>query len=451
MSPLPSTKTLKDMQLRKLNIVVTGLPETGDTESDRSQFIDLCTQHLCVKPCITGCFRLGRDGNDQPRRLLVKLRSEQSANETLKDARKLRSSSDAFVRNVYVNRDLSPQERQLAFEARCRKRQRLAADQLKPSAVTKSAVGILSPTIPYYEVRCSVSDSAELVAVDIMFGSCKYRFVNVYRPPSYGSNERLCVQELSSCINKLSSVKWPVAIAGDLNCPDVNWGDSTSPCDGVQDKLLDCFCEPGTVQLVNDVTCNNHVLDLVLTNEPLIFPYVSVDAPFASSDHNMVWFTVAVHRAPVPLSDNRPMLRYCWDKADFNGLNDRMANFDWSQMMMVNFNADTLWTSFSQELQSAINDFVPVRYVSYDKRVIVKYPAHIRAALARKQCLWQLRKRYPNDIAISNGYRKSQAECRKLIREYEIKREEAVIRPIMLVNFTRLLTVKWLVPVALVP
>jgi len=94
-------------------------------------------------------------------------------------------------------------------------------------------------TQPHYEIRCDVNDSVELVAVDVMLGSRKYRFVNIYRSPSHGTNEKLYVKELLNSVKKLCNVKCPVTVVGDLNCPDVNWNDSTSPCDGVQDKLLD--------------------------------------------------------------------------------------------------------------------------------------------------------------------------------------------------------------------
>jgi len=69
---------------------------------------------------------------------------------------------------------------------------------------------MIEKTIPYYEIHCDINDSVELVAVDIMFGSCKYRFVNVYRPPSHGVNKKLYVKELLNYVKKLCSVKWPV-------------------------------------------------------------------------------------------------------------------------------------------------------------------------------------------------------------------------------------------------
>ena len=163
------------------------------------------------------------------------------------------------------------------------------------------------------------------------------------------------------------------------------------------------------VQLVNDTTCNDHILDLVLTNEPLIFTQIYVDVPFANSDHNTVQFSVAVNRVSEHVSGNLTSATYCWHKADFKGLNERLMNFDWNQMMMVNFDADTLWASFNQVLQSAVNDFVPMRNISSRKQVIAKYPAQIRAALTRKQCLWKLRKR--NGLYHQRTWRRHVGSC----------------------------------------
>lgn len=288
---------------------------------------------------------------------------------------------------------------------------------------------MIDKKLPYYEVLCDTDDVVELIAIDVVLDSCKYRFINVYRPPTRRADASPDIKALLSGLKKLCSVKWPVTILGDFNCPDINWSDFTSPCDGVQDKLLDCFCEFGMTQLVNTVTCNDHILDLVLTNEQLIYSEVYVDEPFANSDHNTVRFSITDHRVPNPIPNKSLFTKYCWKKANFDGINERLMSIDWSSMMTVNFTADTLWAYFSHVLQCALNDFVPITvcHNPINKNGLTKYPARIRAALKRKQCLWRLHKRNPNDVIISSNYRRLQAECRKLIRDYEIKREENII------------------------
>ena len=142
-------------------------------------------------------------------------------------------------------------------------------------------------------------------------------------------------------------------------------------------------------QLVNTATCNEHIIDLLLTNEQLIYSKVYVDEPFANSDHNTVWFSIVDHRVPNLMFNKSLLTKYCWKKANFDGICERMMSIDWNAMMTVNFTADTLWAYFSHVLQCAVNDFVPVTACRNpsNKYGLTKYPAQIRTALKRKQCL----------------------------------------------------------------
>jgi len=175
-------KTLEDLQLRKSNIVVTGLPETGDAESDRNQFADFCSEHLSTKPCITGCFRLGREMNDRPRRLLVKLRTEQSVVELLRDARKLQTSPEILAKNVFLNPDLSPQQMQLAFEARCRKREkRSATNQGMPATTPGTGATTMTNITTNYP---SMSDQLPTATTTIATGADQDLLFNPSSNPS---------------------------------------------------------------------------------------------------------------------------------------------------------------------------------------------------------------------------------------------------------------------------
>lgn len=119
-------RTLADIDKRRRNVIVTGLPEMSN---DRQAFIDICETHLTVKPAITDkdCIRLGEKRNDRPRLLLVRLRSETTAAEILRVAPLLRRCSDhSIAGHCYINPDLSPEAARAAFERRQRRR---AAEQ----------------------------------------------------------------------------------------------------------------------------------------------------------------------------------------------------------------------------------------------------------------------------------------------------------------------------------
>ena len=119
-------RTLSDSSRRKKNVIITGLPEDA-ARSDRAEFLLLCEQYLSIKPLIAdnSCKRIGQMQGDRPRKLLVRLGSEETATAILQAARHLRNSDDEYTaNNIYINPDLSPAAAQLAFEARERRRNR---------------------------------------------------------------------------------------------------------------------------------------------------------------------------------------------------------------------------------------------------------------------------------------------------------------------------------------
>jgi hypothetical protein len=112
-------RTLNDSARRKRNIIVSGLPETQ--ADDRSEFMKFCESNLPIKPLVAenSCVRIGTKLPNKPRRLLVRLGSEEVASSMLRSAPLLRKSTDAYIsQNVYINPDLSPAAAKLAFEAR---------------------------------------------------------------------------------------------------------------------------------------------------------------------------------------------------------------------------------------------------------------------------------------------------------------------------------------------
>jgi hypothetical protein len=145
-------RTLKETTKRRKNVIVTGLPEDS-TLDDRLAFRQLCEYNLPVLPAIAdnGCLRLGKPSTDgRPRRLLVRLMSDNAASELLQAAPLLRRSSDEHTANgVYINPDLTPAEARLAYEGRQRRRlqqQRQSATN-GPSTGDEPAAGYRAPLV----------------------------------------------------------------------------------------------------------------------------------------------------------------------------------------------------------------------------------------------------------------------------------------------------------------
>ena len=91
-------------------------------------FKSLCERHFSILPTMIKSRRIDKIGSSpgaKPSRLLVQLGSEAIASEVLAQARQLRHSDDDYVKlNVYVSRDMSPEEAKLAYEERSRRRLR---------------------------------------------------------------------------------------------------------------------------------------------------------------------------------------------------------------------------------------------------------------------------------------------------------------------------------------
>ena len=126
-------RSIKDVTFRKRNVIVSGLMETNNS-TDESLFLNLCEDHLRVKPHLepNATRRLGKSDASisKPRQLLVRLGSEATATDVLRAARSLRNSDDSYVaNNVYINEDLSKEEAKAAFEKRQRKRQTRNGDE----------------------------------------------------------------------------------------------------------------------------------------------------------------------------------------------------------------------------------------------------------------------------------------------------------------------------------
>lgn len=121
-------RTLKDAAKRKRNVIVIGMPE-DPTTSDREQFVSLCESFLSTKPYVVSCKRLGETIEGRTRKLLVRLSTDETANDLLHCAHRLRHATDPTVSSIYINADLSPAEAKLAFEARRRRREQVSQRQ----------------------------------------------------------------------------------------------------------------------------------------------------------------------------------------------------------------------------------------------------------------------------------------------------------------------------------
>jgi hypothetical protein len=163
------------------------------------------------------------------------------------------------------------------------------------------------------------------------------RFIVVYRPSDCRQ-----VESLIDCVQDLINTKHPCIIMGDLNCPDANWDSLLSPCDKIQDVILDFTVANGLSQLVTEPTRGDNILDVVICNEPLMICHPEVIQPFSNSALCQVEFKVFIEdcyatsdQATVP-----SLKRYDWSTANFERIVQHLATINWHDIITVNLTAD---------------------------------------------------------------------------------------------------------------
>jgi len=111
------------------------------------------------------------------------------------------------------------------------------------------------------------------------------------------------MEELIQCLGKYQHDNYANVIAGDFNCPKIDWARLTSPCDAIHRPLLDFVTNAGFVQVVEAPTRLGNFLDLVFTDDPIRVCSTVTEPSFGHSDHDMISFKIILnytHDSPCP-------------------------------------------------------------------------------------------------------------------------------------------------------
>ena len=163
---------------------------------------------------------------------------------------------------------------------------------------------LIRKSLHYAEITTnSKFNSLELCGIDIVSKHARCRFICVYRPPGYGKDSIDYARLIAEYINTFTMCKHPVIILGDFNLPHIDWAHLTGPNDSIHNLLLDTFISNGLLQQVSEPTRITNILDIVLTNEPMIMPRLQTYELFGNSDHSQVQFCVHVANDHPVISD----------------------------------------------------------------------------------------------------------------------------------------------------
>jgi hypothetical protein len=220
-------QTVSDATRRKRNIIVSGVPESSASD-DARVFVELCESDLNLKPRVRVAKRLGKPSSlGRPRRLLITLESESTADDLITCARQLRNSRDDYTaNNIYINRDLTPEEEAAAFDRRVSRRANPTnAHQQRPSVAAGGRSGgrarggpAEGRRTPYDRVftrsRAGGDDDVDTRSRGGAEASGRERFITSATPPATDSIRDCSVNSIPTVIGVVSEPRIPGANLG---------------------------------------------------------------------------------------------------------------------------------------------------------------------------------------------------------------------------------------------
>lgn len=322
------------------------------------------------------------------------------------------------------------------------------ADQFHVVRTDRSAThggGVCAMINKYFNiVHVPTPAGIELVAFDIIFSTCKYRFIVCYRPPYYDKKASDYLAALIACLESLCETCYNVFIVGDFNLPDICWFDFICLGKHVNfcNAMLDFICDQGLSQCVVEPTRGGNILDLVFIRDPLLVNECNVCQPFIGCDHNSVYFNVVLPAAapllPPVVEPEDTLCFYNYTAGDYVGLNTYLAAIDWSKVFTNIEDINASWQSFADIVHKAIELFVPVKVFdpSLSRKDIKLLPLYIRQLYRKKNAIWRLYRQHKTDV-LRDKYKASCNKCKTVYTQYIINKENDLIEKGNLGSFYR--------------
>ena len=147
-----------------------------------------------------------------------------------------------------------------------------------------------------------------------------------------------------------------IFIVGDFNLSSVTWPlDNTLPCDSIEKKFTDTFCELGLTQCIDRPThSKGRVLDLLLTSHKQLIDNLEIhdkSRHIVQSDHFPITFDVKTK-----LKHVKGTKRKCYNfkRADWEALNYDMCRVNWNDLL-DSTELEIAWHNFKRKLFYYVN------------------------------------------------------------------------------------------------
>lgn len=257
--------------------------------------------------------------------------------------------------------------------------------------------------------------NCEVEWIKIKLKECKDLYVGAFYMPERNHRD---LDELQKSLNKLmenGQKQRDTIIAGDFNCPDIEWSTHTAHSTGkdndIQQKLIDNSSAALLTQVHHSPTRGPNILDLVFTSNPTLVKS-SVSIP-GISDHNIV----------VTDFDTRPQITHQKPRRCF-----KFKQANWAQMKTdldvaalavaeehkKGKDVDTLWSTFKAHLSETMETNIPT-FEFKPSQSLPWLNLSLKKMLKRKKRLFQRAKSSNN----WTPYRHFQKHCKREIRRAE--------------------------------
>ena len=205
-----------------------------------------------------------------------------------------------------------------------------------------------------------------------------------------------------------------IILAGDFNCPVINWENYTvkkSAADReVQQALFDLSIEHDLTQVNDQPTRDSNFLDLVFTNNPSLVK-TSTSVP-GISDHAMLVNSIDI----LPqFMRQKPRKFFIFSKANWDGITSDMRCLSESIINSASSSVDELWTRLKTGIEESMTKNVPSK-VSKSRKFVPWFDKNLRKMVRRKSRLY----RHTKKTKQQGNYNAFQKECKKAFKKAEL-------------------------------
>lgn len=241
----------------------------------------------------------------------------------------------------------------------------------------------------------------ELIACQVHFSNIELFFYCVYCAPNVTLDH---FRSSMSCIGSSIKISNTSILLGDFNQPTINWDSPDDSLAGKPKELIKLCNEYGLEQINHTATRGENILDLLLTNDPLIISTLDIGPPFESSDHNSLDICIF----PPPYDDSpfdaendiNAKVKFDFTRADWPAYENYLESFAWNSVFTECKSSNDLWIAFKNILNKGTHMFVPIKDLpleSFNSKQL-KEPRHITNLLLKKNQLWGDLRKNKNDL-----------------------------------------------------